>query len=72
MMEQQAASSYCIGSLCSTVYLTIEYDFEGGKTVLHRSFGGVKVMAFVNGARSRWYKLSQIKIMDALDNPEMF
>ena len=59
-MEQQAASSYCIGSLCSTVYLTIEYDFEGGKTVLHRSFGGVKLMAFVNGARSRWYKLSQI------------
>jgi len=52
-MDQQAASSNSIGSLCSTAYLIIAYDFENGKTVLHRSFGGTKLMTFVDGVRSR-------------------
>lgn len=53
MMDEQAASSHSIGNLCSTVYLIIAYDFENGKTVLHRSFGGTKLMAFVDGVRNR-------------------
>mmetsp|Transcript_15223 Transcript_15223/g.27637 ORF Transcript_15223/g.27637 Transcript_15223/m.27637 type:complete len:381 (+) Transcript_15223:77-1219(+) len=62
-MDQQAASSHSIGSLCSTVYLIIAYDFENGKTVLHRSFGGSKLMAFVDGVRSRRHQ--QQKMSDA-------
>lgn len=52
-MDEQAASSNSIGNLCSTVYLVVAYDFEKGKTVLHRSFGGSKLMTFVDGVRSR-------------------
>ncbi|KAL7543849.1 hypothetical protein ACHAXR_013236 [Thalassiosira sp. AJA248-18] len=59
-MNQQAASSHSIGDVCSTVYLIITYDFENGKTVLHRNFGGIKLMAFVDGVRSRRHKLSQV------------
>ena len=53
-MDQQAAASHCIGSLCSTVVLMIAYDFENEKTVLHRAFGGTKLMAFVDGTRKHW------------------
>eukprot|EP00581_Thalassiosira_minuscula_P002283 CAMPEP_0183745870 /NCGR_PEP_ID=MMETSP0737-20130205/66464_1 /TAXON_ID=385413 /ORGANISM="Thalassiosira miniscula, Strain CCMP1093" /LENGTH=415 /DNA_ID=CAMNT_0025981549 /DNA_START=32 /DNA_END=1277 /DNA_ORIENTATION=- len=56
MMDQQAASSHSIGGLCSTVYLVIAYDFDNGKTDLHRLFGGAKLMAFVDGVRSRWHQ----------------
>jgi hypothetical protein len=66
-MDQQAASSHCIGNLCSTVYLAIEYDFDNGKTVLHRSLGGAKLMAFVDGARCRWHGLSQTNKTDEGD-----
>lgn len=60
-LDQQAACSHSIGSLCSTVYLIIAYDYENGKTVLHRTFGGAKLMAFVNGVRSRWYNMNEAK-----------
>jgi hypothetical protein len=53
-MDQQAAAAHCIGSVCSTVYLMILYDFEHDKTVLHRSFGGTKLMSFVDGTRKSW------------------
>ena len=66
-LDQQAASSHCIGNLCSTVYLAIEYDFDNGKTVLHRSLGGAKLMAFVDGARCRWHGLSQTNKTDEGD-----
>jgi len=59
-MDQQAASSHSIGNSCSTVYLIIAYDFENGKTALHRSFGGTKLMAFVDGVRNRVHHMSQI------------
>jgi hypothetical protein len=52
--DQQAAAAYCIGSECSTVYLMISYDFEHEKTVLHRAFGGTKLMSFVDGTRKFW------------------
>jgi hypothetical protein len=61
-LNEQAASSNCIGNLCTTVYLIIEYDFDNGKTVLHRAFGGVKLMAFVDGVRSRWYEIQSSRI----------
>lgn len=51
-LDHHAASSHCIGNACSTVYLVIAYDFQNGKTVLHRSHGGAKLMAFVDGVRS--------------------
>lgn len=60
--NEQAASSNCIGNLCTTVYLIIEYDFDNGKTVLHRIFGGVKLMAFVDGVRSRWHGFQSSRI----------
>lgn len=63
-MDKHAASSHRIGNLCSTVYLVIEYDFDNGKTVLHRSFGGAKLLAFIDGVRSRWHELSQINKSD--------
>jgi hypothetical protein len=53
MMDEQAASSNSIGKLCSTVYLIIAYNFDDGKTVLHSSLGGTKLMALVDGVRSR-------------------
>mmetsp|Transcript_34910 Transcript_34910/g.71245 ORF Transcript_34910/g.71245 Transcript_34910/m.71245 type:complete len:280 (-) Transcript_34910:44-883(-) len=52
--DQQAATAYCIGSECSTVYLMISYDFANEKTVLHRAFGGTKLMSFVDGTRKSW------------------
>lgn len=55
MQDQQAASSHSIGSLCHTVYLIVAYDFDNGKTVLNGSFGGTKLMAFIDGVRSRWH-----------------
>ena len=58
-MDRQAASSHSIGSVCSKVYLIVTYDYENGKTVLHRTFGGAKLMAFVNGVRNRWYKMNE-------------
>lgn len=61
-LNEQAASSNCIGNLCTTVYLIIEYDFDNGKTVLHRTFGGVKLMAFVDGVRSRWHEFQSSRI----------
>ncbi|KAL9180067.1 hypothetical protein ACHAXT_008037 [Thalassiosira profunda] len=57
VMDQAAASSHTIGQLCSTVYLMIAYDFDSGKTVLHRTLGGAKLMAFVDGARSRRHEM---------------
>ena len=51
--EEMAACSHTIGSICSTVYLLIEYDFIGGKTNLNRRFGGAKLLTFVDGVRSR-------------------
>ncbi|KAL9181645.1 hypothetical protein ACHAXT_010450 [Thalassiosira profunda] len=57
VMDQAAASSHTIGQLCSTVYLMIAYDFDNGKTVLHRTLGGAKLMAFVDGARSRRHEM---------------
>jgi len=54
IMNQQAAASHTIGTLASTVYLVISYDFDNGKTVLHRSFGGLKLMNFMDGLRTRW------------------
>lgn len=52
-MDVQAANTHSIGSVCSTIYLIISYDFENGKTVLHRNYGGAKLMSFIDGARSR-------------------
>ena len=52
-MDQQSACSHTIGSICSTVYLLIEYDFIGGKTNLNRRFGGAKLLTLVDGVRSR-------------------
>ncbi|EJK77668.1 hypothetical protein THAOC_00484, partial [Thalassiosira oceanica] len=52
-LDEQSANSHCIGRACSTVCLLLSYDFEAGKTNLHRSFGGAKLMALVDGARSR-------------------
>lgn len=53
MMDEQAAFSNSIGNLCCTVYLIIAYNFDDGKTVLHSSLGGTKLMALVDGVRSR-------------------
>ncbi len=53
-MDQQAAASHTIGKVCSEIYLVISYDFDNGKTVLHRSLGGVKLMNFMDGLRKRW------------------
>ena len=50
--DDQAAAAHCIGSECSTVYLMISYDFANEKTVLHRAFGGTKLMSFVDGTRN--------------------
>ncbi len=55
-MDRRAASSHSVGNVCSTVYLIIAYDFDNGKTMLHRSFGGAKLMAFVDGVRSRRHR----------------
>ena len=52
--DQQAAAAYCVGSQCSKVYLIVAYDFENEKTVLHRAFGGTKLMSFVDGTRKYW------------------
>jgi hypothetical protein len=52
--DLQAAAAQCIGEECSTVFLMIAYDFEHGKTVLHRAFGGRKLMSFVDGTRKFW------------------
>lgn len=54
IMNQQAAASHTIGTLSSTIYLVISYDFDNGKTALHRSFGGLKLMNFMDGLRTRW------------------
>ena len=54
--DDQAAAAHCIGSECSTVYLMISYDFANEKTVLHRAFGGTKLMSFVDGTRKSWEK----------------
>ncbi|EJK67743.1 hypothetical protein THAOC_11186, partial [Thalassiosira oceanica] len=51
-LDEQSANSHCIGRACPTVCILVEYDFEAGKTNLHRSFGGAKLMALVDGARS--------------------
>mmetsp|Transcript_26767 Transcript_26767/g.40467 ORF Transcript_26767/g.40467 Transcript_26767/m.40467 type:complete len:180 (+) Transcript_26767:1657-2196(+) len=32
----------------------ISYDFANEKTVLHRAFGGTKLMSFVDGTRKSW------------------
>lgn len=55
-LDEQSANSHCIGRACPTVCILVEYDFEAGKTNLHRSFGGAKLMALVDGARSRWHE----------------
>ena len=55
-LDEQSANSHCIGRACSTVCLLLSYDFEAGKTNLHRTFGGAKLMALVDGARSRWHE----------------
>lgn len=61
MDQQAAAASLTIGSSCSTVYLLISYDFKYGKTVLHRSLGGIKLMSLVDGVRKRWHEASSSK-----------
>ncbi|KAL7550042.1 hypothetical protein ACHAWF_013308, partial [Thalassiosira exigua] len=57
VMSQQAAISHTIGELCPSVYLIVAYDFDGGKTALHRSLGGAKLMSFVDGVRSRMHQM---------------
>ena len=58
-LDEQSANSHCIGWACSTVCLLVSYDFEAGRTNLHRTFGGAKLMALVDGARSRWHESMQ-------------
>lgn len=52
--NQAAAAALTIGSSCPTIYLLLTYDFKEGKTVLHRSLGGIKLMSLVDGVRKRW------------------
>ncbi|KAL7490349.1 hypothetical protein ACHAW6_016171 [Cyclotella cf. meneghiniana] len=61
MDQQAAAASLTIGSSCSTVYLLVSYDFKHGKTVLHRTLGGIKLMSLVDGVRKRWHEASSSK-----------
>jgi hypothetical protein len=61
MDQQAAAASLTIGSSCSTIYLVISYDFKHGKTVLHRTLGGTKLMSLVDGVRKRWHEASSSK-----------
>lgn len=65
---QQTAAAFSIGKLSSTIYLVISYDFEHGKTVLHRTLGGSKLMNFVDGMRERWNELhAQINLVLVLE-----
>lgn len=52
--NQAAAAALTIGSSCPTIYLLLTYDFNNGKTVLHRTLGGVKLMNMVDGIRIRF------------------
>lgn len=52
--NQAAAAALTIGSSCSSIYLIMAYDFEDGKTVLHRTLGGIKLMNLVDGVRKRF------------------
>jgi len=52
--NQAAAAALTIGSSCTSVYLILTYDFKDGKTVLHRTLGGIKLMNLVDGIRKRW------------------
>jgi hypothetical protein len=65
--NQGAAAALTIGSSCSTIYLLLTYDFNNGKTVLHRTLGGIKLMNMVDGIRRRWkdsaYKSSRTKLI---------
>ena len=49
-----AAAALTIGSTCQTIYLVLSYDFKDGKTVLHRTLGGIKLMNLIDGVRKRW------------------
>jgi hypothetical protein len=61
--DQQEAAAACltIGSSCSTIYLILSYDFKEGKTVLHRTLGGTKLMCLVDGVRKRWHEAAASK-----------
>lgn len=60
--HKAAAAALTVGSTCQTIYLILTYDFKDGKTVLHRTLGGIKLMNLVDGVRKRWNDSSEASL----------
>ena len=52
--NRHAAAAEDVGEACTAVHMVVAYNFVHGRTVLHRSLGGAKILAFANGALGRW------------------